>query len=151
MSANLTLILTASFLIGCGVYLILERSLSRVLVGLLMMGNGVNLLFMVSAGPAGKPPIIGSAPTDDMTDPLPQALVLTAVVIALGTTAFLLAMAHRSWQLNGNDDVQDDVEDAAIRRLAATDDVSDSHELAHEATAEDLATDEVYEEEGAEQ
>ena len=50
-----------------------------------------------------------------MSDPLPQALVLTAIVIALGTTAFLLAMAHRSWQLNGNDDVQDDVEDASIR------------------------------------
>lgn len=150
MSANLTLILTASFLVGCGVYLILERSLSRVLVGLLMLGNGVNLLFMIAAGPAGGPPIIGSTPEGEMSDPLPQALVLTAIVIALGTTAFLLAMAHRSWQLNGHDDVQDDVEDAVIRRLAASDDVSDSHELQHEATAEDRATDEVYEEEGSE-
>ena len=47
-----------------------------------------------------------------MSDPLPQALVLTAIVISLGTTAFLLAMAYRSWQLTGHDDVQDDVEDA---------------------------------------
>ena len=61
---------------------------------------------------------------------MPQALVLTAIVIALGTTAFLLAMAHRSWQLNANDDVQDDVEDASIRRLAAADEASDSHDLA---------------------
>ena len=147
MSANLTLILTASFLIGCAVYLILERSLTRVLVGLLMLGNGVNLLFMVAGGPAGKPPIIGTVPTEEMADTLPQALVLTAVVIALGTTAFLLAMAHRSWQLNGNDDVQDDVEDAAIRRLAAADDVSDTHELTAEAVGDD--EDEVYEEEGS--
>ncbi|NYG59193.1 multicomponent Na+:H+ antiporter subunit C [Nocardioides daedukensis] len=147
MNANLTLILVASTLIGCGVYLILERSLSRVLIGLLMMGNGVNLLFMVAAGPAGKPPIIGSVPTEDMADPLPQALVLTAIVIALGTTAFLLAMAHRSWQLNGNDDVQDDVEDAMIRRLAATDDVSDSHELSESVVAD--VAEEVYEEEGS--
>lgn len=148
MSANLTLILTASFLVGCGVYLILERSLTRVLVGLVMLGHGVNLLLMVSGGPAGEPPIIGSAPTADMADPLPQALVLTAIVIALGTTAFLLAMAHRSWQLYGNDDVQDDVEDAAIRLLAATDDVSDSHELTLEASGDD-EDDDVYEEEGA--
>ena len=48
-----------------------------------------------------------------MSDPLPQALVLTAIVISLGTTAFVLAMAYRSWQLTGHDDVQDDVEDAA--------------------------------------
>jgi multicomponent Na+:H+ antiporter subunit C len=147
VNANLTLILVASTLIGCGVYLILERSLSRVLIGLLMMGNGVNLLFMVASGPAGKPPILGSVPTDEMADPLPQALVLTAVVIALGTTAFVLAMAHRSWQLNGNDDVQDDVEDAMIRGLAAADDVSDSHELSESVVA-DIA-EEVYEEEGS--
>src|SRR3546814_4529504 len=101
-----------------------------------MMGNGVNLLFMVASGPAGKPPILGSVPTDEMADPLPQALVLTAVVIALGTTAFVLAMAHRNWQLNGNDDVQDDVEDAMIRGLAAADDVSDSHELSESVVAD---------------
>ena len=44
-----------------------------------------------------------------MSDPLPQAMVLTAIVITLGMTAFLLAMAYRSWQLNGHDEVQDDV------------------------------------------
>lgn len=130
MSANLTLILTASTLIGCGVYLILERSLSRVLIGLLLMGNGVNLLILVSGGRAGDAPIVKSADPAAMSDPLPQALVLTAIVIALGTTAFLLAMAHRNWQLNGNDDVQDDVEDAAIRRLAVADEASDSYDLA---------------------
>jgi len=130
VSANVALIVTASALIGCGVYLVLERSLTRVLVGLLMLGNGVNVLFLVSSGPAGEAPLVGTAPAASMSDPLPQALVLTAVVIALGTTAFLLAMAHRSWQLNGNDDVQDDIEDASIRRLAAADEASDSHDLA---------------------
>lgn len=148
MNANLTLILTASFLCGTGVYLILERSLTRVLVGLLMLGNGVNLLFMVASGPAGEPPIIGSAHAEDMSDPLPQALVLTAIVIALGTTSFLLAMAHRSWQLNGHDDVQDDVEDAAIRLLARADEASDSHDLSQELTTDDPGED-TFEEEGA--
>lgn len=147
MSTNLTLVATASALIGCGVYLILERSLTRVLVGLLLLGNGVNIAFLVSGGRAGGPPIVGSTPTADMSDPLPQAMVLTAIVIALGTTAFLLAMAHRSWQLNGNDDVQDDVEDAAIRRLAVADEASDSYDLttAGEDDPEDISTEEGHE------
>ncbi len=149
MSANLTLILTASTMIGAGVYLILERSLTRVLVGLVLLGNGANLLFMVAAGPAGDAPIVGTTDVEDMADPLPQALVLTAIVITLGTVSFLLAMAHRSWQLSGHDDVQDDVEDAAIRMLAASDEASDSHDLSNRATEDDVATDEIYEEEGS--
>lgn len=142
MSANLTLIVIASTLIGCGIYLVLERSLTRVLVGLLMLGNGVNVLFLISSGPAGKAPIEGKTDVSDMSDPLPQALVLTAIVIALATTAFLLAMAHRSWQLNGNDDVQDDVEDASIRRLAAADEASDSHDLATGGDDDDVLAEE---------
>jgi len=134
VSASLSLILAASAMIGCGVYLLLERSLTRVLVGLVMLGNGVNLLFLVASGPAGRAPIVGNGQSR-MSDPLPQALVLTAIVISLGTTAFLLAMAYRSWQLAGHDDVQDDVEDAAIRRLAAADEASDSFDL---STEEDL-------------
>ena len=145
MSSSLSLILAASVMISCGVYLVLERSLTRVLVGLVMLGNGVNLLFLVSSGPAGRAPIVGDDPTR-MSDPLPQALVLTAIVISLGTTAFLLAMAYRSWQLAGHDDVQDDVEDAAIRRLAAADEASDTFDLSSE---EDLFEGlEVAEEEG---
>jgi multicomponent Na+:H+ antiporter subunit C len=128
VTASVSLILAAAAMIGCGVYLILERSLTRVLVGLVMLGNGVNVLFLVSGGPAGRAPIVGSG-TSPMSDPLPQALVLTAIVISLGTTAFVLAMAYRSWQLTGHDDVQDDVEDAAIRLLAEADEPSDSYDL----------------------
>ena len=49
-----------------------------------------------------------------MSDPLPQAMVLTAIVITFGLTAFLLAVAYRSWQLTGHDEVQDDLEDRQI-------------------------------------
>jgi multicomponent Na+:H+ antiporter subunit C len=142
MSANATLIFTAAAVIGCAVYLLLERSLARVLVGLVMLTNGVNILFLVASGPAGRAPILGSGEPRRMSDPLPQALVLTAIVIGLGTTAFLLAMAYRSWQLTGHDDVQDDVEDAAIRRLAAEDEASDSFDLAHEAQPGDVPEEE---------
>lgn len=145
MSTSLSLILAASAMIGCGVYLILERSLTRVLVGLVMLGNGVNVLFLISSGPAGRAPIVGEG-EGPMSDPLPQALVLTAIVISLATTAFVLAMAYRSWQLTGGDNVQDDVEDAAIRRLAATDQASDSYDLTSQGDADDEL--DVPEEEG---
>jgi multicomponent Na+:H+ antiporter subunit C len=143
VSVSLSLILAAAGMIGCGVYLLLERSLTRVLVGLVMLGNGVNLLFLISGGPAGRAPIVGRG-SSPMSDPLPQALVLTAIVIGLGTTAFMLAMAYRSWQLTNHDDVQDDVEDAAIRRLAAADEASDSFDLSRR----DVGQDELPEDEG---
>lgn len=129
MEVNLTLVVATGVLVACGVYLLLERSLTRVLVGLVLVGNGVNLALLAAGGPAGEAPFWGAADPDDMADPLPQALVLTAIVITLGTVAFLLAMAHRSWQLNQHDDVQDDVEDARIRRLALDDATSDSFDL----------------------
>jgi multicomponent Na+:H+ antiporter subunit C len=139
VSTSVSLILAAAAMIGCGVYLVLERSLTRVLVGLVMLGNGVNVLFLISSGPAGGAPIVGSG-RSAMSDPLPQALVLTAIVISLGTTAFVLAMAYRSWQLNDHDDVQDDVEDAAIRLLAEADEPSDSFDLSGQDGDEDEAS-----------
>jgi len=124
---NLTLVLISAALLGCGVYLLLERSLSRVLVGLVMMGNGVSIAFLVAGGPAGAPPIVGESEGERMSDPLPQAMVLTAIVITLATVSFVLAMAYRSWQLNAHDDVQDDVEDARIRRFATADVTSEAY------------------------
>lgn len=128
MSANLTLMATAAILIATGAYLMMERSLTRVLVGVLVAGNGVNLLFLVASGPAGQPAFIGSFARDLISDPLPQAMVLTAIVITLGLTAFLLTMAYRSFQLHGHDEVQDDVEDRRIRELAESDLVSASYD-----------------------
>lgn len=116
MSPNLTLVVVIGVLFAAGTYLVLERSLTRVLVGVAMLSNGANLLILVAGGAAGGPPLIGVTPEGEMSDPLPQALVLTAIVITLGLTAFLLAMAYRSWQLHRHDEVQDDVEDRRIAR-----------------------------------
>jgi len=128
MTANLALVLTSSVLVAAGVYLLLERSLTRVLIGIILISNGVNVAFLVAGGRAGGAPIVGVTEPARMSDPLPQAMVLTAIVITLGITAFLLAMAYRSWQLTGHDEVQDDVEDAAIRRLARADAESRSYD-----------------------
>ncbi|MGN8244127.1 Na(+)/H(+) antiporter subunit C [Cellulomonas soli] len=121
MTPNLVLVVTIAALFTVGVYLLLERSLSRVLIGVILVGNGANLLFLVAGGAAGRAPIVGLEPEGQMSDPLPQAMVLTAIVITLGMTAFLLAMAYRSWQLHGHDEVQDDIEDRRIVRLAGLD------------------------------
>ena len=136
MTVDLTLVITASALLGCGVYLLLERSLSRVLVGLVMMGNGVSIAFLVSGGEAGKAPIVYDG-DEPISDPLPQAMVLTAIVITLATVAFVLAMAYRSWQLNAHDDVQDDLEDATIRRLATADVTSEAYAAVTDAEGPD--------------
>ena len=138
MSPNLTLALVAGALVAAGVYLVLERSLTRILVGVLLASNGVNVLFLVVSGAAGGAPIIGVTDKQDMSDPLPQAMVLTAIVITLGVTAFLLTMAYRSFQLNGHDEVADDVEDSAIRRLADDDLTSGSYDDADEGSPDEI-------------
>jgi multicomponent Na+:H+ antiporter subunit C len=116
---NVVLVIAIGALVTTGVYLLLERSLTRVLIGFILLGNGINLLLLVAGGRAGGAPILGVTPPSQMSDPLVQAMILTAIVITLGITAFVLAMAYRSWQLNGHDEVQDDVEDRRIARLAA--------------------------------
>ncbi|MEE1618068.1 Na(+)/H(+) antiporter subunit C [Brachybacterium sp. J153] len=127
MPVSLLLLLTAGILIACGVYLVLERTLSRVILGFVLLGNGVNVLFIVAAGPQGLPPFEGTGDPAEMTDPLPFAMVLTAIVIALGITAFGVALSYRAWQLFGHDEVPDDVEDRRVlrRRRRRAEDVED--------------------------
>jgi len=141
VTANLTLALVAGALIACGVYLITERSLSRILIGVVLASNGVNVLFLVASGPAGGAPIIGLTPGPQMSDPLPQAMVLTAIVITLSVAAFVMTMAYRSFQINGDDEVADDVEDARIAELARADLASESYEeMGFSDTGEDVVS-----------
>ena len=114
------LVIAAGVLCACGAYLVLARQLSRVIIGIGLLGHGVNLLLVLSGGDGGDPAFAGSDTTvaeiDRFADPLPQAFVLTAIVITFGVIAFLLALAYRSWRLTANDEVEDDLED---RRIAA--------------------------------
>ncbi|MEV4200376.1 Na(+)/H(+) antiporter subunit C [Micromonospora globbae] len=117
------LVVAVGVLVSCGVRLLLERSLTRILLGVVLLGNGVNLLIMMG-GRSGGAPVVGTGPVDRMSDPLPQAMVLTSIVITFGLTAFLLAVAYRSWYLTGDDEVPDDVEDRQIVRRAERDEVA---------------------------
>jgi multicomponent Na+:H+ antiporter subunit C len=125
VSPNITYVVVAAVLVGCGVYLLLSRSVIRALIGFLLMSNGVNVLFLVASGPAGEVPILGEGDGGPIADPVPQALVLTAIVITLAMTAFVLALAHRAWQLGGTDLLDDDPESARIHRKAEANDTSD--------------------------
>lgn len=111
---SLVLVVLVGVLFAAGVYSMLNRSLTRIIVGVGLIGNGVNLLLVVAGSRPGVPPIVGNL--TGATDPIPQALVLTAIVIGFALQAFLLALAWRSWTLDGHDEVEDDIED---RRIAA--------------------------------
>lgn len=112
------LVLAVAILYGTGVYLLLQRNLSRIVIGLALLGHGANLLLLMAGGRAGEAPLIGGE-GGPYSDPLPQALALTAIVITFGVSAYLLAMAFRSWTLTRADEVEDDVEDRRIAAMAA--------------------------------
>lgn len=109
---SLALVALIAVLFATGTYSMLSRSLTRIVVGIGLIGNGANLLLVVAGSRPGVPPIVGQL--TGATDPIPQALVLTAIVIGFALQAFLLALAWRSWTLDGNDDVEDDVEDQRL-------------------------------------
>ncbi|MCF2436437.1 Na(+)/H(+) antiporter subunit C [Streptomyces thinghirensis] len=111
--------MAAAVLSAVGASLLLTRSSTRILLGAVVLGNGVNLLVLASTGRRGRaaaPPL--TSIRNRVTDPLPQAIAPTAIVITLATTAFLLAMAYRSHQVTGSDEISDDTEDRLVARRA---------------------------------
>lgn len=108
-------VVLVAVLAGAGTYLVMHRTLTRIILGLAMLGNAVNLLILTSGSSPGDAPVVGTGDEAAFADPVPQALVLTAIVIGFGVLSFLLSMAYRSWTIDGNDEVEDDIAD---RRLA---------------------------------
>ena len=111
---SVTLALVVGGLTSVGVYLITSRSLTRMLLGFALLGHAAVLALLAAGGEAGDRPISGDAPVAELSDPLPQAFALTAIVISFGLTLFLLALARRQAQLTGDDLVEDDLEDRRI-------------------------------------
>jgi multicomponent Na+:H+ antiporter subunit C len=134
VTASLTLLILMAVLFGAGITIMLERSLTRVLIGFLLVGNSVNILIYLMSGMPGLAPILGEGvDPDDISDPLPQAFILTAIVINLGITSFMLALIYRSWWLaqlgdqgdsvDDTEDLMEDAEEAAVLvRSSAEDD-----------------------------
>lgn len=116
MEANLFLLIGSGVLIASGVYLMLDRAMTRMIMGVLLIGNGANLLLLQSGGQAGSPPIVGRESTlfEDSADPLAQAMILTAIVISMAMSAFMLALAYRQYRYRTDDIIERDEEDRAI-------------------------------------
>lgn len=111
--SSIVLVVLVGGLYAIGVYLLIQRSLMRIVIGFVLLGNGANLALLVAGGPPGDPPLLSNPPAS-IADPLPQAMALTAVVITFAVTALLLAIVYHSWLVFGQDVVHDDPED---RRL----------------------------------
>ena len=104
-----------AFVIGglyaAGIYLMLRRSLAQVILGITLLTNAANLLiFTVGGLTPGRPPLVPDGSEElagTYANPVPQALILTAIVIGFGVLAFLLALAYRAYQTVGSDDLDE--------------------------------------------
>ncbi|MCS6772235.1 MAG: Na+/H+ antiporter subunit C [Kiritimatiellae bacterium] len=98
-------------LYGAGVYLMQRRNMVKFLIGLALLSHGANLLIFTAGGlTRGAPPLIpehAGTPTSPHADPLPQALILTAIVISFAVLAFALVLFLRAYQTTGTDDLND--------------------------------------------
>jgi multicomponent Na+:H+ antiporter subunit C len=106
---ELLLAVITGILYAAGIYLILRRSLVKLIIGLVLLGNGVNLLIFLMGGISrGNPPIIPEASktvTETIADPLPQALILTAIVISFGLQSFAIILIKRAYKVLKTDDL----------------------------------------------
>ena len=101
---ELVMALAIGILFTIGVYLILTKSLLRIVLGTSLLTHGVHLLLLTMAGlKNGAAPVLGKE--GDYVDPLPQALILTSIVISFGVTAFFFVLAYRSYQTLGTDEI----------------------------------------------
>ena len=105
------LALASGVLYAAGIYLILRRRLAQLIIGIGLLSNGTNLLIFTAGGlTRARPPVVPDGAqtlVEPYADPVPQALVLTAIVIGFGLLAFSLVLAHRVHDTVGTDDVDD--------------------------------------------
>lgn len=103
---ELLIALAIGVLFTVGVYLVLSRSLLRILLGTTLLTHGVHLLLLTMADlKTGSAPLLGEE-ADAYVDPLPQALILTSIVISFGVSAFFIVLAYRAYRSTGTDDVE---------------------------------------------
>lgn len=96
-------------LFAAGLYMMLRRSLVKLIIGLVLLSHSVNLLIFTAANlTRGQPPLVpdgAEQPLGPIADPIPQALILTAIVISFAVLAFTLALFHRLYAAAGTDDL----------------------------------------------
>ncbi|WP_100332135.1 Na(+)/H(+) antiporter subunit C [Bacillus xiapuensis] len=99
--------IVAGLLLASAVYLMLSKSLLRIIIGTGLLSHGAHLLILTMGGlKSGAAPLLGQH-AKAYVDPLPQALILTAIVISFGVTAFFLVLAYRAYQELGTDNMDE--------------------------------------------
>ncbi len=100
------LALVVGAIVAGGLYLVLQRNLLRFVIGLILLSGGVNLLLFTAGRPTrGAPPLVPEgayAPIGEVANALPQALILTAIVIGFGLTSFALVLLLRAYERLGS-------------------------------------------------
>lgn len=104
---ELLLAIVAGVLYASGLYLMLRRRLAQLIIGLGLLSNGSNILILSAAGVTrARPPLMTAGiSAEHIADPVPQSLILTAIVIGFGVLAFSLVLAHRVHHSSGSDDI----------------------------------------------
>jgi multicomponent Na+:H+ antiporter subunit C len=106
---EILLAIMTGVLYAAGTYLILRRSIVKLIIGIILFGNGVNLLiFLLGRITKGEPPIIepnSDTFIDIYADPVPQALILTSIVISFGLQAFAIILVKRAYKVLNTDDL----------------------------------------------
>jgi multicomponent Na+:H+ antiporter subunit C len=109
----MTLLLATAIgaLYAAGLYMMRRRSLVKLVIGLALLGHAANLLIFacgrVTRNPSPLIPAGATAPEGPIADPLPQALILTAIVIGFGVLAFTVALIYRAYRATGTDDLDE--------------------------------------------
>ena len=102
-----TIILSVGVLTSVAIYLLLAKSLIRVILGTAILSHAVHLLILAMGGlKEGTVPLLGEE-AKSYVDALPQALILTAIVISFAVTAFILVLAYHAYQELGTDDLDE--------------------------------------------
>ncbi|MDP8949991.1 MAG: sodium:proton antiporter [Actinomycetota bacterium] len=131
---TLAISLAISVIFGAGAFLILQRNLIRVVIGVLMISNSA-IVFLIAAGLSrGRPPIYPLPEADPVSDPLVQAMALTALVISSSVTALLLGLAYRLYVSHRTVDIEV-ISEAEVREAEAL----ERGESPEETDAEDTA------------
>lgn len=106
---ELLIVFIIGLLYSSGIYMMFRRSMVKLLIGLLLLGNGANLLILLMGDlTKGIPPIIGENEKtlpDIFADPVPQSLILTAIVISFGLQSFAIVLLKIVYKNNGTDDL----------------------------------------------
>ncbi|MGV3527397.1 MAG: Na+/H+ antiporter subunit C [Flavisolibacter sp.] len=108
---QLLLAIMIGFFYAAGIYMMLRRSLVKLLIGLILLGNGANMLiFLLGRITRGAPPVIDEGAhvlSDAYADPVPQALILTAIVISFGLQSFAIILLKRVYLVTNSDDLDE--------------------------------------------